>query len=139
GVVTEETLARVLAKVTGRPYAHWDRMKAASKEAIAMVPAKVAVRAFAVPFEKEGRVLRVAMRDPNDLAAEDEIALVTGKKIEPWSITETRLFEALERYYGERRPARYRLLADRLDRGVRPVSPPPAPPPPPDIRGSVAA
>ena len=136
GFVTEETLARALAKVSGRPYAYWDRVRAASPDTIAALPAKVALRAFAVPFEKEGRILRLAMRDPNDLAAQDEIAFVTGKKIESWSISEVRLFEALERFYGERSPARYRVLADRLDRGIRPQPPPPPPPPPPpDLRG----
>jgi len=135
GFVTEETLARALGKVTGRPYAYWDRVRRANPETIAALPAKVAIRAFAVPFEREGRILRLAMRDPNDLAAQDEIAFVTGKKIEAWSISEVRLFEALERFYGERCPARYRVLADRLDRGIRPQPPLPPPPPPPDLRG----
>ena len=135
GWVTEETLARALVKVTGRPYAHWDRVKSAAKEVASLLPAKVALRVFAVPFEREGRILRVAMRDPNDLAAQDEIAFVTGYKIESWSISEVRFFEALERLYGDRCAARYRVLADRLDRGIRPQAPPPVPPPPPDLRG----
>ena len=136
GLVTEETLARALAKVTGRNTVRWERVKEASRETIALLPARVATRLFAVPFELEGRLLRVAMRDPGDLAAEDEIALVTGKRVEPWSITEVRLMEALERFYGERRSARYRILAERLERGIRPQPAAPAPPPPPDIRGS---
>jgi len=136
GMVTEETLARALSKVTGRNAVRWDRLKEASQETIALIPARVATRLFAVPFETEGRLLRVAMRDPGDLAAEDEIALVTGKRVEPWSIAEVRLMEALERFYGERRSARYRVLAERLERGIRPQPAAPAPPPPPDIRGS---
>jgi hypothetical protein len=135
GIVTEETLARALAKVTGRNFAHWDRVKNASNETIALIPARLAVRHFAVPFEVEGRVLRVAMRDPNDLAAADEIAQVVARRVEPWCISEVRLLEAIERFYGERRSARYRVLSDRLERGIRPQTPPPVPPPPPEIRG----
>ena len=135
GLVTEETLARALTKVTGRPYAHWDRLRGAARETIALLPLKVAIRVLAVPFERDGRVVRVAMRDPNDLAAEDEIALVTGKKIEPWCTAEFRLAEALERFYGERRSARFRVLSERLERGIRAPTPPPTPPPPPDLRG----
>jgi len=137
GIVTEETLARALAKVTGRSFAHWDRVKNASNETIALIPARLAVRHFAVPFELEGRVLRVAMRDPNDLAAADEIAQVVARRVEPWCISEVRLLEAIERFYGERRSARYRVLSDRLERGIRPQEPPPVPPPPPEIRGPV--
>lgn len=137
GIVTEETLARALSKSTGRSYAHWDRVKNAPRELVALLPAKIAIRAAAVPFDREGRVLRVAMRDPYDLAAEDELALVTGRKIEPWSIAEFRLAEALERFYGERRSARFRVLSERLERGIRPAGTPPPvpPPPPPDLRG----
>ena len=137
GIVTEETLARALAKVTGRNYAHWDRVRDAPSETIALIPPRLAVRHFAVPFELEGRALRVAMRDPNDLAAADEIAQVVARRVEPWCISEVRLLEAIERFYGERRSARYRVLSDRLERGIRPQAPPPVPPPPPEIRGPV--
>ena len=136
GIVTEETLARALAKVTGRSYVHWDRLRSASPEVFTMIPSKIAIRAFAVPFERDGRVIRVAMRDPNDLAAEDELSLVTGKRIEPWATAEFRLAEALERFFGERRSARFRILSERIERGIKPAGAPPPPlPPPPDLRG----
>jgi len=136
GLVTEETLARALAKVAGRNYAHWDRVRAASPDVFTVIPAKIALRTFAIPFEREGRVIRFAMRDPNDLAAEDELALVTGKRVEPWVSAEFRIAEALERFYGERRSARFRVLSERIERGIKPAGTPPAPPPPPpDLRG----
>jgi hypothetical protein len=136
GWVTEETLARALAKATGRSYAHWERVQNAPRDVLALFPARIAVRAYAVPFDCEGRVLRVAMRDPNDLAAEDELAFVTGKRIESWSIAEFRLAEALERFYGERRSARFRALSERLERRIESAGAPPPPlPPPPDLRG----
>jgi hypothetical protein len=76
------------------------------------------------------------MRDPNDLAAEDELALVTGKRVEPWVCAEFRIAEALERFYGERRSARFRVLSERIERGIKPAgTPPPPPPPPPALRG----
>jgi len=136
GLVTEETLARALARVSGRNYAHWDRLRAASPDVFTAIPAKIALRTFAIPFEREGRVIRFAMRDPNDLAAEDELALVTGKRVEPWVCAEFRIAEALERFYGERRSARFRVLSERIERGIRPAgTPPPPPPPPPVLRG----
>ncbi len=136
GLVTEETLARALARVSGRSYAHWDRVKGAPPDVFTAIPAKIALRTFAIPFEREGRVIRIAMRDPNDLAAEDELALVTGKRVEPWVSAEFRIAEALERFYGERRSARFRVLSERIERGIKPAgTPPPPPPPPPDLRG----
>ncbi|HET7452253.1 MAG TPA: hypothetical protein VFL12_05895 [Thermoanaerobaculia bacterium] len=135
GLVTEETLGRALAKVTGRTYVHWERLKSAPPDVFTLIPAKIAIRTFAVPFERDARVIRVAMRDPNDLASEDELSVVTGRRIEPFVTTEFRLAEALERFYGERRSARFRVLSERIERGIKPPAAPPPPPPPPEIRG----
>src|SRR5260221_10348466 len=41
----------------------------------------------------------LAMRDPKDLIALDEIAFLTGMSIEPSVSTEFRIQQALERYY----------------------------------------
>jgi len=132
GVVTEETLARALAKLSGREYAHWTTVRSAPPSVVELIPPKIAIRAGAVAFERIGRVLRVAMRDPNDLAAEDEIAFVTGRKVETRVLAEVRVFEALERFYGHARTPRMRLLAERLDRLVAaPAARRPTPAPPP--------
>lgn len=133
GLVTEETLARALAKSSGREYAYWNMLQNVPREVIALVPAKLATRCQAVPFAREGRILKVAMRDPNDLAAGDELAFVTGRKIDTYVISEVRIAEALEKYYGERRLARFRAVSDRLARPhpVSPVAPVPVVPPPP--------
>jgi hypothetical protein len=135
GVVSEETLARALAKLSGREYAHWSTVRSAPRSVVELLPAKIAIRAGAVPFERTGRVLKVAMRDPIDLAAEDEIAFVTGRKIETRVLAEVRLLEALERFYGLVRTPRMRLLSERLDRIAsssqeRRRTPAPSPPPP---------
>jgi hypothetical protein len=134
-LITEDTLARALAKTVGREYAYWSTVQSTPREIIALLPARLAIRCQAVPFSREGRTLKLAMRDPNDLAAADELAFVTGRNIEPFAIAEFRLAEALERFYGERRPPRLRALAERLARGTAAVAPaavvPPPPPPSP--------
>ena len=132
GLVTEDTLARALSKISGREYAYPNEVLSTPREIIALVPPKLAIRCQAVPFGRDGRILKVAMRDPNDLAAADELSFVTGKKIEPYVASEIRIAEALERFYGERRPARFRALAERLARAPQAaVAPPPVVPPPP--------
>jgi hypothetical protein len=140
GLVSEQTLARALAKVTGREYAHWEIVKATPKEILALLPPKIALRALAIPFSRQGRVLKVAMLDPNDLATEDELGFVTGRKIEPCVMAEFRVAEALERFYGKQRMARFRLLSEKIDRGLTRAAdssprPSPPPPPPPQIFG----
>src|SRR5262249_7524722 len=61
----------------------------------------------------------------------DELFFVTGKKIVPAVSPEVRIYQALEKWYGERRTPRFAILAEKLS---RPVAPPvvrkPLPPPP---------
>ncbi|MGH9441260.1 MAG: hypothetical protein ACRD16_03185 [Thermoanaerobaculia bacterium] len=140
GLLSEQTLARALAKTKGREYAHWEIVKATPKEILALLPPKIALRCRAIPYSRQGRVLKVAMLDPDDLAAEDEMGFVTGRKIEPCVMAEFRVAEALERFYGKQRIARFRLLSEKVDRSLiratdPPAARPAAPPPPPQIFG----
>ncbi len=132
GLVTEDTLARALSRATGHEYAYPQMLQNIPREILELVPPRIAVRCQAVPFARDGRVLKVAMRDPNDLAAADELSFVTGKRIVPCVVSELRMADALERYYGERRSARFRALLDRISRAQQPAPPAaPIPPPPP--------
>lgn len=114
-VVPEATLIRALARVTNRPAADWKVVKATPREIASLLPNRLAVRCHAVAFERKGRKVSVAMNDPNDLAALDEMSFVTGLTLAPFVLPEVRTAEALERFYGEPRAARLRVLASRLD------------------------
>jgi hypothetical protein len=64
-----------------------------------------------VPFRKEGRVLSVAMRDPGDLPALDELAALTGFRIAPHAALEVRLYALLYRFYAADVEPRYLTAA----------------------------
>ena len=75
------------------------------------MPARVAQRLHAVPFRKEGRVLSVAMRDPGDLPALDELAALTGFRIAPHAALEVRIYALLYRFYAADVEPRYLTAA----------------------------
>src|SRR4029079_17442537 len=77
---------------------------------------KIARRLRAVPFRVEGGRLDVALMDPRNLAAQDEIAFASGKRVKVCVAAEIRVFEALEKYYGEECPSRFGMVLDRLNR-----------------------
>src|SRR5690606_26614764 len=81
-----------------------------------VVPAKVAKGRFAVPVRASSTQVEVAMIDTRDLAALDELAFVTGRRVRPLIASEARVFEALEKYYGLEAPTRFSKLVDRLNR-----------------------
>ena len=99
GFIDEDTLGEYLAEIARTRYAAARRLESVAPEVIAAVPGRLAAKYCIVPIAIEGRRLHLAMRDPKDLIALDEIAFLTGLPIEPYVATEFRLIQAIERYY----------------------------------------
>jgi hypothetical protein len=131
GSVTEDDLGATLADQHGCEYVPWRVLGEVPASTIAALPAKFAIKHSAVPFQRGEGYLKVALRDPGDLRILDELFFVTGRKIVPAVAPEVRLYQALEKYYGERRTPRFAILAEKLSRPTRsaraggPVMPPP--------------
>ncbi|HEX6900821.1 MAG TPA: hypothetical protein VF789_13935 [Thermoanaerobaculia bacterium] len=114
--ITEELLLKGLAEHLGVPSAAVDDLRNIPEEVLALIPDKLARRCRALPFRLEVGRLDVAMIDPRNLSAQDEIAFASGKRVKVYVAHELRLLEALERYYGEEMPSRYGMILDRLNR-----------------------
>jgi hypothetical protein len=99
GYIDEDVLGAFLSDVCGAPYAPPSLLENIPRDVIAVVPGRLAAQYRVVPIAVDGRRLRLAMRDPKDLIALDEIAFLTGLSIEPYIATEFRIQRALERYY----------------------------------------
>ncbi|MEP6801939.1 MAG: hypothetical protein ABJC07_08385 [Acidobacteriota bacterium] len=130
GSVSEDDLGRTLAQQHGCEYAAWNLLADIPGAVIAALPAKFAIRHAAVPYDRPEGSLRCVLRDPADLRILDELFFVTGRKIVAAVAPEARIYQALEKYYGERRTPRFAILAEKLSRPARaPRAPVPAPPP----------
>jgi len=114
--VTEEDLLNVLSGQLDVPFASPEDMRSIAPEIIALVPRKLAEKFRAVPVRASRTQLTVAMVSPHDLAALDELAFVSGRRVRPHVCSETRLLEALARYYKVDIPTRFVKLVDRLNR-----------------------
>jgi hypothetical protein len=114
--LTEELLLRGLSEQLGVPSAGADDLYGVPEEVIGLIPEKLARRCRAVPFRVEGGRLDLALMDPRNLSAQDEIAFASGKRVKVFVAEEVRILEALERYYGEECPSRFGLVLDRLNR-----------------------
>jgi type II secretion system (T2SS) protein E len=139
GSVAEDELGRALAIQHGCEYIPWQILGNVSPAVISGIPARFAVRHAAIPFDRAESYLRVALRDPADLRILDELFFVTGRKIIPCVAPEVRIYQGLEKYYGERRTPRFAILAEKLSRPVMRASRPPASvsvPPPPAFFGA---
>ena len=115
GLLDEESLVEALKEQKRVDVATERMLEAAGGDALRLVPAALADRHKAVPFHLEDRRLKVAMLDPLDLIALDELAFVTGCTVIPYLSPEIRLLYWLERYYAIPRPRRFIRLSEAGD------------------------
>ncbi len=131
GSVSEDDVGGALAEQHGCEYVSWRRLAALPTSLMASLPLKFAIRHAAIPVEAGESFLRIVLRDPANLRVLDELFFVTGKKIIPAVAPEVRIYQALEKFYGERRTPRFAILAEKLSRPTAPsVIKKPLPPPP---------
>jgi type IV pilus assembly protein PilB len=70
-----------------------------SRAAVAALPEKVARRHLAVPLQKMGVMLQVAIASPNDLTALDDLRFASGCQIQTFVALEDEIAAAIERFY----------------------------------------
>ncbi len=78
-------------------------------EIITLLPEGIVRRHNVVPFELDPdnpNILRVAMADPLDILAIDDLSIVTNMQIEPMVATPSDVHFAIERYYGNEQAAK---------------------------------
>lgn len=63
------------------------------------IPAEKAYHYEVLPLDVKGRYLTVAMVDPTDINAIEDLRFITGKEIEPVLVSESSIRDALDRYY----------------------------------------
>ncbi|MGF7049505.1 type IV pilus assembly protein PilB [Paenibacillus sp. DS2015] len=99
GYITEQQLIEVLEFQLGIP--HVNLFKYQIDPAITqIIPESMAKRYQVLPLMKEGGKLMVAMADPLDYYAIEDLQMTTGFRIEPAISTRDELQRAIARHYG---------------------------------------
>ena len=98
GFVKEADLIGVLAKQLGVNSIDLN-LDEIDEDIVNILPAEVALKFNAVAFEKNGKILKVAIADPTNNFALDSIKLITGCKIEPYIATESAIHNIIEKIY----------------------------------------
>ncbi len=102
GYISQELLNATLTQQLGIDFIELRAAKL-DEDAIALFPESLARKHNAIPIgfdETNGNVLRVAMVDPMDIIAMDDMAIVTNMQIDPLLTTQEELDSALAKYYG---------------------------------------
>src|SRR5271157_456751 len=99
GLLSEKEIMETVSKQLGIPIVNLFDVNL-SEELVRLIPENVAKNHMVIPFERNFSVLRLAMIDPLDINALDEVARFLRMEVSPCIVTRSEMKWALERYYG---------------------------------------
>jgi type IV pilus assembly protein PilB len=96
-LINEIELRKLYSYILGIPYVNLEKEMIAS-EILQIIPEPIAKKYNIVAFEKDGKNLKVAMKNPEDLQTIDFIKKKTGLKIIPCLTNDESIKAALRQY-----------------------------------------
>ena len=99
GFISDEEITGVLSRQYGVPAINLSYYEV-DPGVIKLVPQETAARYQVVPLSRVGSTLTIAMADPTNVFAMDDIKFMTGLKVEPVVASENAIQEAIEKFYG---------------------------------------
>jgi type IV pilus assembly protein PilB len=100
GFVKDEEITALLSKQYGVPSISLEKFEI-EPAVIKLVPAETAQRYQIIPLSRSGATLTIAMTDPTNVFAMDDIKFMTGYNVEPVVASETAVAEAIQKYYSQ--------------------------------------
>src|SRR5487761_185136 len=100
GLVSDEDITAVLSRQYGVPSINL-KFYEVDASVIKLIPQETAVRYQIVPLSRVGSTLTIAMTDPTNVFAMDDIKFMTGFNVEPVVASESAISEAISKFYGD--------------------------------------
>ena len=98
GFVRDDDITALLSRQYGVPSINLSQFEV-DASIIKLVPVDTAQKYQVVPLARAGATLTIAMTDPTNVFAMDDIKFMTGYNVEPVVASETAVQEALAKYY----------------------------------------
>ncbi|HEX8872357.1 MAG TPA: type IV-A pilus assembly ATPase PilB [Candidatus Acidoferrum sp.] len=99
GYITDDDITGVLSRQYGVPSINL-KFYEIDSNIIKLIPQDTALRYQVIPLSRVGSVLTIAMTDPTNVFAMDDIKFMTGFNVEPVVASESAIGEAISRFYG---------------------------------------
>src|SRR5712691_2108142 len=100
GHVKDEEITALLSKQYGVPSINLSQFEI-DPAVIKLIPSETAQKYQIIPLSRAGATLTIAMTDPTNVFAMDDIKFMTGYNVEPVVASETAVIEAITKYYGK--------------------------------------
>ena len=98
GYISEDDITSFLSRQYGVPSINLSHFEIDSA-VIKLIPSEIAQKHQIIPINRTGNVLTVAMADPSNIFAIDDIKFMTGFKVEPVVAAETSIKNAINKHY----------------------------------------
>jgi type IV pilus assembly protein PilB len=98
GFVKDDEITALLSRQYGVPSINLGDFEI-DQTVIKLIPAETAQKYQILPLSRSGATLTIAMTDPTNVFAMDDIKFMTGYNVEPVVASETAVVEAIGRYY----------------------------------------
>jgi len=113
GYVKEDEITQLLSEQYGVPSINLRHFEIDSS-VIDLIPAEVSQKYLVVPVNRTGATLTIAMADPTNVFAMDDIKFMTGYNVEPVVASEMAIREAIETYYGSAHSLELKKVMDQM-------------------------
>jgi type IV pilus assembly protein PilB len=100
GFVRDDEITQVLSRQYGVPSINLKYYEV-EPSVIKLIPQETALRYQVVPLSRVGATLTIAMTDPTNVFAMDDIKFMTGFNVEPVVASETDINDAIHKFYGD--------------------------------------
>jgi type IV pilus assembly protein PilB len=102
GLVSDDMITAVLSRQYGIPSVNLELFQI-DDSVLRLIPEEVAQKYLVLPLSRVGATLTLAMVDPTNVFAMDDIKFMTGLNVEPVVVAEASIQQAISKYYSSTR------------------------------------
>jgi type IV pilus assembly protein PilB len=113
GLVSDDMITAVLSRQYGIPSVNLDLFQI-DESVLRLIPQEVAQKHSVLPLSRVGATLTLAMVDPTNVFAMDDVKFMTGLNVEPVVVAEASIQHAIAKYYGTSREIELAAVSDEL-------------------------
>jgi type IV pilus assembly protein PilB len=99
GLVSDDMITAVLSRQYGIPSVNLELFQI-DPQVLHLIPQEVAQKYSVLPLSRVGASLTLAMVDPTNVFAMDDVKFMTGLNVEPVVVAEASIQQAISKYYG---------------------------------------
>ena len=115
GLVSDDMITAVLSRQYGIPSVNLELFQI-DAQVLHLIPQEVAQKYSVLPLSRVGASLTLAMVDPTNVFAMDDVKFMTGLNVEPVVVAEASIQQAISKYYGTSKEIELSAMgADEVD------------------------